>query len=167
MIGDTWEKDKLGDTWRETNDEKQMKANKKYTQSQKPLDSMKTNEVVNHICVSEQQSFEKAGRQVDDKGDKNEPHHPGDCWGTTSGKPHLDTSGPRDWNKNGRRRKTKWKTKWKQIYGTSWRRSAMQDTLENAAGCKVGDAVGDMLGDKVGHNVGDKVGDTEENRVEN
>jgi hypothetical protein len=29
MIGDTWEKDKLGDTWRETNDEKQMKANKK------------------------------------------------------------------------------------------------------------------------------------------
>ena len=88
MIGDTWEKDKLGDTWRETNDEKQMKANKKYTQSQKPLDSMKTNEVVNHMCVSEQQSFEKAGRQVDHKGDKNEPHHPGDCWETTSGKPH-------------------------------------------------------------------------------
>ena len=102
---------------------------------------------------------------MDDEGDKNESHHHGDCWETTSGKSHLDTSGPRDWNEHGRRRKTKLKTKWKQISGTSWRRSAMQDTLENAAGCKVGGTVGNMLGNKVGHNVGDKVGDAVENRA--
>ena len=165
MIGDTWEKDKLGDTWRETNDEKQMKANKNYTQSQKPLDSMKTNEVVNHMCVSEQQSFEKAGRQVDDKKDKNEPHHPGDCWETTSGKPHLDTSGPRDWNKNGRRRKTKWKTKWKQIYGYLWDKLEAKRNARHTG--KRSGVQSWRCSDKVGHNVGDKVGDTEQNRVEN
>ena len=38
-----WETDKLGDTWYETNDEKQVKAKKRHPQRRTPLDRVETN----------------------------------------------------------------------------------------------------------------------------